>query len=207
MKALLALMSPTTWAVLLVALAGLAALHVLRTESVRSSAFQEGKEQAAAVAAKREAAIMASFRDSMRQELGKANRLAATLQSHADQLQETKDAEVANLNRAVAELSERLRHRPRRPAADAAGGHAGLPGAPGAPASAPGAGSGLRVPDGGVSGWATGAQLYQDDALWLAEEARRAGELLATYKRDRAAYEKARAELSQVAEPALSAHE
>ena len=200
MKALLSALSPTTWLVVAAVALGLGAFHVVRVGAAEKAGYTRGVTVGRAEVQTRFDAYKESFRSSMQGELAKAIQANLDLQAQASQRQLEFDNEKSALETAVASLSERLRQRPSRPAG-IAGGRSNVPGAPGVAASA--AASGLRAADAGVSGRATGADLWREDALWLLEEARRADELRAAHQRDRAAYEAARSKLNEINEQSL----
>ena len=200
MKAILSALSPTTWLVVAVVVLGLGSLHVMRVGAAEKAGYTRGVTVGRAEVQTRFDAYKESFRSSMQGELAKAIQTNLDLQAQASQLQLEFDNEKSALETAVASLSERLRQRPSRPAGTA-GGRGNVPSAPSAAASA--AASGLCAADAGVSGRATGADLWREDALWLLEEARRADELRAAHQRDRAAYEAARSKLNEINEQSL----
>ena len=199
MKAILSALSPTTWLVVAVVVLGLGSLHVMRVSAAEKAGYTRGVTVGKAEVQTRFDAYKESFRASMQGELAKAIQANLDLQAQASQRQLEFDNEKSALETTVASLSERLRQRPSRPAG-IAGGRGNVPGAPGVAASA--AAGELCAADAGVSGRATGADLWREDALWLLEEARRADELRAAYHRDRAAYEDAAAELRRLNEQA-----
>ena len=200
MKALLSALSPTTWLVVAVVVLGLGSLHFVRVSAAEKAGYTRGVTVGKAEAQARFDAYKESFRSSMQGELAKTIQSNLDLQAQASQRQLEFDNEKSALETAVASLSERLRQRPSRPAGTA-GGRGNVPGAPGVAASA--AAGGLCAADAGVSGRATGADLWREDALWLLEEARRADELRAAHQRDRAAYEAARSKLNEINEQSL----
>ena len=200
MKAILSALSPTTWLVVAVVVLGLGSLHVMRVSAAEKAGYTRGVAVGKAEVQARFDAYKESFRSSMQGELAKAIQANLDLQAQASQRQLEFDNEKSALETAVAGLSERLRQRPSRPAG-IAGGRSNVPGAPGAAASA--AAGELCAADAGVSGRATGADLWREDAFWLLEEAWRADELRAAHQRDRAAYEAARSKLNEIHERSL----
>ena len=200
MKALLSALSPTTWLVVAAAVLGLGSLHLMRVGAAEKAGSTRGVTVGKAEVQARFDAYKESFRSSMQGELAKAIQANLDLQAQASQRQLEFDNEKSALETTVAGLSERLRQRPSRPAG-IAGGRSNVPGAPGAAASA--AAGELCAADAGVSGRATGADLWREDAFWLLEEAWRADELRAAHQRDRAAYEAARSKLNEINEQSL----
>ena len=200
MKAILSALSPTTWLVVAAVALGLVSLHVMRVSAAEKAGYTRGVTVGRAEVQTRFDAYKESFRASMQGELAKVIQANLDLQAQASQRQLEFDNEKSALETAVASLSERLRQRPSRPAGTA-GGRSNVPGAPGVAASA--AASELCAADAGVSGRATGADLWREDAFWLLEEAWRADELRAAHQRDRAAYEAARSKLSEIREQSL----
>lgn len=200
MKAILSALSPTTWLIVAATVLGLGSLHFMRVGSAEKAGYTRGVTVGKAEVQARFDAYKESFRSSMQGELAKAIQANLDLQAQASQRQLEFDNEKSALETTVAGLSERLRQRPSRPAG-IAGGRGNVPGAPGVAASA--AAGELCAADAGVSGRATGADLWREDALWLVEEARRADELRAAHQRDRAAYEAARSKLNEINEQSL----
>ena len=197
MKAILSALSPTTWLIVAAVVLGLVSLHFMRVGAAEKAGYTRGVTVGKAEVQARFDAYKESFRTSMQGELAKTIQANLDLQAQASQRQLEFDNEKSALETTVADLSERLRQRPSRPAG-IAGGRGNVPGAPSAAASA--TASELRAADAGVSGRATGADLWREDALWLLEEARRADELRAAHQRDRAAYEDARSKLNEINE-------
>ena len=197
MKAILSALSPTTWLIVAAVVLGLVSLHFMRVGAAEKAGYTRGVTVGKAEVQARFDAYKESFRTSMQGELAKTIQANLDLQAQASQRQLEFDNEKSALETAVAGLSERLRQRPSRPAG-IAGGRGNVPSAPSAAASAPA--SELRAADAGVSGRATGADLWREDALWLLEEARRADELRAAHQRDRAAYQDARSKLNKINE-------
>lgn len=200
MKAPLSALSPTTWLVVAVVVLGLGSLHVMRVGAAEKAGYTRGVTVGKAEVQSRFDAYKESFRTSGQGELAKTVQANLALQAQASQRQLEFDNEKSALEATIASLSERLRQRPSRPAGTA-GGRGNVPSAPSAAASAPA--GGLCAADAGVSGRATGADLWREDALWLLEEARRANELRAAHQRDRAAYEAARSKLNEINEQSL----
>ena len=197
MKAILSALSPTTWLIVAAVVLGLVSLHFMRVGAAEKAGYTRGVTVGKAEVQARFDAYKESFRTSMQGELAKTIQANLDLQAQASQRQLEFDNEKSALETAIAGLSEQLRQRPSRPAG-IAGGRGNVPGAPSAAASAPA--SELRAADAGVSGRATGADLWREDALWLLEEARRADELRAAHQRDRAAYQDARSKLNKINE-------
>ena len=200
MKAILSALSPTTWLIVAAVVLGLVSLHFMRVGAAEKAGYTRGVTVGKAEVQARFDAYKESFRASMQGELAKAIQANLDLQAQASQRQLEFDNEKSALETAVAGLSERLRQRPSRPAG-IAGGRGNVPGAPGVAASA--AAGELCAADAGVSGRATGADLWREDAFWLLEEAWRADELRAAHQRDRAAYEAARSKLNEIHERSL----
>lgn len=200
MKAILSALSPTTWLVVAAVVLGLGSLHFMRVGAAEKAGYTRGVTVGKAEVQTRFDAYKESFRTSGQGELAKAVQANLALQAQASQRQLEFDNEKSALETTIASLSERLRQRPSRPAG-IAGGRGNVPSAPSPAASAPA--GGLCAADAGVSGRATGADLWREDALWLLEEARRANELRAAHQRDRAAYEAARSKLNEINEQSL----
>ena len=197
MKAILSALSPTTWLIVAAVVLGLVSLHFMRVGAAEKAGYTRGVTVGKAEVQARFDAYKESFRTSMQGDLAKTIQANLDLQAQASQRQLEFDNEKSALEATIASLSEQLRQRPSRPAG-IAGGRSNVPGTPGVAASAPA--SELRAADAGVSGRATGADLWREDALWLLEEARRADELRAAHQRDRAAYQDARSKLNKINE-------
>ena len=193
------LLSPATWLVAVAVALGAFSLHTLRVNSAERAGYARGVTVGKAEVQRDFDAFKESFRKTHEDELNKVLQANLELQAQLNESQAEFENEKTDLAAAIAELSGRLLERPARPTGGASGGG----NVSGAASAASGAPSGGVCPaDGGVPIWATGANLYVEDALWLLEEARRADELRAAYRRDRAAYEAAEAELKRLNEQA-----
>lgn len=116
--------------------------------------------------------VVLEMKETQSKLLASANAAARTreqgLQAAADKLRETKDAEIRTVNARLAATLAELRSRPSRPAPDATG--------QGSEAQPPASGG-------------TGAQLYREDAEFLAREAARADEIRAALQQCTALYD------------------